>query len=90
MESIWRGVRLLIRKPSAPRQFPRTGFQIIASSQLVEEETWEWYKPEAFYPVRIGEVFQSQQQVVGKLGYGARGTAWLCRDLLCASSCAPE
>jgi serine/threonine-protein kinase SRPK3 len=87
MASLLRKARLLIRKPLVPRQFPTTGFEVIASSQLVEEETWEWYKPEEFYPVRIGETFKSQYQVVGKLGYGAYGTAWLCRDLLCASFC---
>ncbi|KAG8801965.1 hypothetical protein FRC16_010722 [Serendipita sp. 398] len=82
MTSLLRIARRLVRKPSPPRQFSTTGFAVIASSQLVEEETWEWYKPEEFYPVHIGEVFKSQYQVVGKLGYGAYGTAWLCRDLL--------
>jgi len=67
-----------------PRQFPTTGFEVIGSSCLVEEEKLEWCNPEEFYPVRIGEVFKSQYQVVGKLGYGAfaSGTAWLCRVLL--------
>ena len=45
---------------------PLTGFEVIGSSCLVEEEKWEWYNPEEFYPVRIGEVFKSQYQVVGK------------------------
>ncbi|KAG8813887.1 hypothetical protein FRC18_002238 [Serendipita sp. 400] len=71
-----------LRTPSLPRQFPSTGFAVIANSQLVEEETWEWYTPEEFYPVCIGEKFKSQYQVVGKLGYGAYSTTWLCRDLL--------
>jgi serine/threonine protein kinase len=66
-----------------PRQFSTAGWEVIGSSCLVEEEESEWYKPEDFYPVRIGEVFKSQYQVVGKLGYGTFGTAWLCRDLLC-------
>ena len=48
-----------------PRQFPSTDFEVIGSSCLVEEEKWEWYNPEEFYPVRIGEVFKSQYQVVG-------------------------
>ncbi|KAI0080949.1 CMGC/SRPK protein kinase [Panus rudis PR-1116 ss-1] len=59
-----------------------TGFSVIDNKYLVEEEGWEWYSPEQFYPVRIGEVFNSQYQVVGKLGYGAYATVWLCRDLL--------
>jgi serine/threonine-protein kinase SRPK3 len=59
-----------------PRQFPTTGFEVIGSSCLVEEEEWEWYKPEEFYPVRIGEVFKSRYQVVGKLGYGQVWRIW--------------
>ena len=82
MSALLRTARLFIRRPSMPRQFPSTGFEVIGNSCLVEEEKWEWYNPEEFYPVRIGEVFKSQYQVVGKLGYGAFGTAWLCRDLL--------
>jgi len=39
------------------------------------------YRPGLFYPVHIGEVFESRYQVLGKLGYGSRSTAWLCRDL---------
>lgn len=81
MSGLLRTVRRFIRRPSMPRQFPATGFEVIGSLCRVEEEEWEWYNPEEFYPVRIGEVFKSQYQVVGKLGYGAFGTAWLCRDL---------
>ncbi|CAL1698674.1 unnamed protein product [Somion occarium] len=55
---------------------------VIDKSHLIEEETWDWYKPEEFYNVRIGEVFNTKYQVVGKLGYGAYGTVWLCRDLV--------
>lgn len=82
MLSLLRTARRLVRKPLLPQQFPVTGFKLIDVSHLVEEENWEWYNPEEFYPVRIGEVFNSQYQVVGKLGYGAYGTAWLCRDLV--------
>jgi serine/threonine-protein kinase SRPK3 len=52
------------------------------SSYLLEEETFSWYDPEAFYPVRIGEIFRSKYQVLGKLGYGSVSSAWLCRDLV--------
>ena len=50
-------------------------------SRLLEEESFPWYGQEIFYPVRIGEVFKSRYQVIGKLGYGSVSTAWLCRDL---------
>jgi len=70
MSALLRIARRLVRNPSTPRQFPTTGFELITSSHLIEEEQWEWYKPEEFYPVRLGEIFKSQYQVVGKLGYG--------------------
>ncbi|KAI0926430.1 hypothetical protein AcW1_008610 [Taiwanofungus camphoratus] len=80
MLSLLRAARRLVRKPS-PRLFPTSGFDVIDNSRLVEEETWEWYRPDEFYPVQVGEVFQSKYQVVGKLGYGGYATVWLCRDL---------
>ncbi|KAH8917346.1 kinase-like protein [Atractiella rhizophila] len=76
-----RSLSPLARKPLIPRVFPATGFQLLESSIPLEEETWEWYKPEEFYPVKIGEVLNEQYQVVGKLGFGSHGTAWLARDL---------
>ncbi|KAL6307087.1 CMGC/SRPK protein kinase [Sparassis latifolia] len=81
MSSLLRAARRLVRRPLPPRLFPTSGFEVIDNSCLVEEETWERYRPDEFYPVRIGEVFKSKYQVVGKLGYGGYATVWLCRDL---------
>ena len=82
MANIGRWVRnAFARSPSPPRKFPNSGFKVISDVEKLEEENWEWYRPGLFYPVRIGEVFQSRYQVLGKLGYGSRSTAWLCRDL---------
>lgn len=39
------------------------------------------YKAERFYPVRLGEVFNSRYQVVAKLGFSTASTICLCRDL---------
>lgn len=50
-------------------------------SQLFEEERLPWYSADQFYPVHLGEVFISKYKVVGKLGYGAHSTVWLCRDI---------
>lgn len=47
----------------------------------IEEEKVPNYKPERFYPVRLGEVFDSRYQVVAKLGFGTASTVWFCRDL---------
>ncbi|KAI9678157.1 MAG: hypothetical protein M1817_006102 [Caeruleum heppii] len=65
-----------------PTPISNSRFHVIETGQKVEEERFAWYKPTQFYPVRIGEVFNSRYQVVGKLGYGACSTVWLCRDLV--------
>ena len=59
-------------------------FKSIVSGQPFEEEQLPWYAPDQFYPVRIGELLNFRYKVVGKLGYGAHSTAWLCRDTRCA------
>jgi hypothetical protein len=53
----------------------------INASELFEEERLPWYNHEQFYPVRIGEVLDSSFKVIGKLGFGAYSTVWLCRDI---------
>ena len=45
-----------------------------------EEEEGSNYKPEYFYPVKIGEIFQDKFQVMFKLGYGGSSTAWIVRN----------
>ena len=69
------------RSVSPRRQFLNSGFKLIGNAEKLEEENWDWYEPRLFYPAHIGEVFQSRYQILGKLGYGSRSTAWLCRDL---------
>jgi hypothetical protein len=49
--------------------------------QPFEEETFPWYAADQFYPVRVGEVLDSRYKVLGKLGYGAHSTSWLCRNI---------
>ncbi|EKV11656.1 hypothetical protein PDIG_17570 [Penicillium digitatum PHI26] len=71
-----------LRSPSEPRVFPSSGWDAIDPSLKFEEESIPNYKPKAFYPVHIGEVFNHLYQVVGKLGHGSSATVWLCRDLL--------
>ncbi|KAL4813556.1 kinase-like domain-containing protein, partial [Aspergillus spinulosporus] len=75
-------LRTLFLRPASPvREFSLSNFPILDSTQKFEEETLPWYSPSSFYPVKIGEVFQSRYQVIGKLGYGGYSTIWLCRDL---------
>ncbi|KAK4102677.1 kinase-like protein [Parathielavia hyrcaniae] len=73
---IWTG-----RPPSPPRVFSNTNFERISAACKIEEETFPGYFAARYYPVRIGDVFVSRYQVVGKLGYGAYSTVWLVRDL---------
>ena len=69
------------RQKSEPRIFPTQGFDVIDKGRLIEEETIPEYKPEYFYPARIGEVFNDRFQIVSKLGYGSSSTIWLAHDL---------
>ncbi|KAH0578851.1 hypothetical protein H2248_003043 [Termitomyces sp. 'cryptogamus'] len=66
-----------------PRLFPITGFRNIPPSEVVKdsEERWDWYTPQSFYPVRIGDVIHSNYQVLYKVGFGTTSTLWICRDL---------
>ncbi|KAB8244454.1 kinase-like protein [Aspergillus flavus] len=74
--------RTLLQRPASPvRDFTQSNFTLLDSTEKLEEETLSWYTPDSFYPVKIGEVFQSRYQVIGKLGYGGYSTVWLCRDL---------
>jgi hypothetical protein len=68
-----------IISPKAPIIIPKA--PIINPSQKIDEETFDWYDPKDWYPVRIGEVFKSRYQVIGKLGYGVTSTVWLCKDI---------
>jgi hypothetical protein len=63
------------------RSFPSSGFSRIDPKIKVEEEELPGYVPEHYYPAALGEVLNSQYQVVAKLGYGISSTVWLCRDL---------
>lgn len=46
-----------------------------------EEERLPWYNPDQFYPIPIGEILDASYKVLGKLGYGAYSTVWLCRNV---------
>ena len=50
------------------------------TERLIEEERLPFYRREQFYPVQIGELFNSIYKVLGKLGYGSHSTVWLCHD----------
>lgn len=75
-------VRQLIRTPSISEPYSSNAKAIrVDHAQPFEEERLPWYHANQFYPVHIGETFASKYKVVGKLGYGAYSTVWLCRGI---------
>ncbi|EEH11538.1 protein kinase [Histoplasma capsulatum G186AR] len=56
-------------------------FVSLPRDTLIEEETLPYYKPEQYYAVNIGDVYNARYHIAGKLGYGAYSTNWLCQDL---------
>lgn len=77
----WVSRSLVARQPWPLQDFSNPRFPRINPSQQIEEETVPGYLAIRYYPVRIGELFASRYQVVGKLGFGATSTVWLARDL---------
>lgn len=74
--------RTAIKRGRSPvLRFPTSGYEVIRSSQILEEERFEEFKKGHYYPVNIGDVLVSRYQVLGKLGFGTTSTVWLARDL---------
>jgi serine/threonine-protein kinase SRPK3 len=83
MQNLLRHAKHLWRKaPLAPLQFPTAGFEVVSENYILEEEQFEEFKTGRYYPVNIGDIFNSKYQVLGKLGFGVTSTVWLARDLL--------
>ena len=58
-----------------------TKFPHLPAHVRIEEERLLGYRAEEFFPVRLGDIYQSRYRVVAKLGFGTASTVWLCRDL---------
>jgi hypothetical protein len=46
-----------------------------------DEETPDKYNACGFYPVRVGDIFHGQYEVIRKLGVGSYSTVWLADDI---------
>ena len=68
-----RGLRILSGRP------PLQVYHLVP----FEEERVPHYNQDEFYSVDNGDVFENKykDKVIGKLGYGAYATVWLCRNL---------
>lgn len=67
--------------PHRPLRFPNKGFPVVRDSRVLEEQRYDEFEAGQFYPVKIGDVYDSKYQVVGKLGFGTTSTVWLARNL---------
>lgn len=92
MAPLLKWVRSLVRRgPWAPLRFPTSGFDIVPAAEALEEERLDEFKTGSYYPVAIGDLFDSKKyQVVGKLGFGSTSTVWLARDLQYVSTPLPQ
>jgi len=80
--SVFRRARkALFKTPSLPLEFPAAGFQLIPEARVLEEEGLEAFRTGNYYPVTVGDIYDSKYQVLGKLGYGTTSTVWLARNL---------
>jgi serine/threonine-protein kinase SRPK3 len=71
-----------VSKASFPSMcFPTRGFEIIRTSDVLDEERFEKFKKGQHYPANIGDVLISKYQLIGKLGFATTSTVWLARDL---------
>lgn len=53
---------------------------LLPADKPIEEEKLPFYIRQDYYPVHIGDIYQSRYEVVCKLGYGGFSTTWLCHD----------
>ncbi|KAH6885736.1 kinase-like domain-containing protein [Thelonectria olida] len=82
MASLVRWAKTAFRlAPLTPLRVPSGGFDVIAPSEVLEEERFPEFKAGVYCPVTIGGVVVSKYQVVGQLGFGVLSTVWLARDL---------
>ena len=72
---------LLVCLQKQPWSTPRREGEPIEGPDLIQEELSPYQKITDFYPVHLGEVIHDRYQIVCKLGFGARSTVWLARDL---------
>ena len=68
---------LLHSRGTSPHPQP----DLISGFKQVEEEGLPNYKPDHWYPVRIGDVLHHRYEIVVKLGFGMTATVWLAKDL---------
>ena len=64
-----------------PSKVTPPGFRgTLPNDEPIEEETLLDYKVTVFYPAEIGMTLHNRYVILGKLGYGAYSTVWLCHD----------
>jgi len=49
-------------------------YERLSLDELIEEETLPGYNANKFYPVHLGDIFESRYEVLAKLGFGTSST----------------
>ena len=73
----------LLSGPTPPTTAGSTSASSMPADQLerIDEETLPDYEGTVYYPAAVGQLLRNRYRVLGKLGFGAYSTVWLCRDL---------
>ncbi|KAF2222311.1 kinase-like domain-containing protein [Elsinoe ampelina] len=49
---------------------------------ITEEDEFDHFRKNQYYPVEIGQLMNERYRVLGKLGFGSTSTVWLAQDLV--------
>ena len=76
-----RVTRFLWKQALAPKPLSTRPYPTLNASTPLEEENMPHCNAADWYPVFIGELFESRYQVLGKLGFGLNSTIYISRYL---------
>ena len=81
-------LRSTLRRPCPDSVDKKHGRNLSSETTLpcderIEEEILPDHDRSIYYPAIIGQKLQDRYLIVGKLGFGACSTVWLCRDMRC-------
>ncbi len=62
------------RTPSFPVSSPTTSVDVASDSVILEEDQLAVFKPGKYYPVNIGDVYDTKYRVLSKLRFGTTST----------------
>ena len=77
----WHLAKRLVKEPGVQLfRFSSSNFKALPTNQIIEGEAHDAITKGTYYPVQIGDVFESNYQIVARLGYGLSSTVSLAKD----------